>query len=73
MTVYELIQELANYDAEDEIDFRVYADKYEAECEINGASATIAFPIDEVGYFNNSDRIGNKYGNNKTVRIDIEI
>ena len=72
MTVYELIQELTNYDAEDDVEFRVYSDKYEFECEIAGTSTFLGFPIDETGYFNDSNRVDNKYGNNKTVIIDVE-
>lgn len=77
MTVYEMIQELAQYEADMEVEINITTDDYEMTVEVeedvkDGEETDVKLDIDEdIGDFDID--VYRKYSNRKTVRINVEL
>ena len=76
MTVYELIQELAQYDANSSVEINVTTDDYKATVEVgenvsDGEETDVTVDIDET--IEDFDIDDYAYRNNRIVRINVEL
>ena len=73
MTVYELIQELARYDADAEVGIRIYAKEFEVDVKEYPNNVTIEkITIEEESYECNIENIvNNRYGRKVWLECDL--